>query len=486
MKFIVYLLALILSVSFFYACDNDDNFSASSDLRLTFSSDTVKFDTVFTTIGTATKRLKIYNRNNNAISISNIELLSPQRTGFRMNVDGESGNSIQNVDILGKDSVYAFIEVTVDPLNQNSPLLISDSIRFQFNGVTQYVRLEAIGQDVIIWNNKTITENTTITGEKPFLIYNTLHVAENATLHMEKNTRLYFHSNAGMLINGKIEAVGTIAEPVVFRGDRMDNLFEAPPLSYDRIPGQWKGITLASNSYNNRFENVRIRNGIYGIVCQASDTSQTKVELLNTVIQNTTKEGLSSVNSKIDAKNCLVANSGTHTVKLIGGSYNFLHCTIANYMNYTGTFKKGTLTISNSGKDENEKDASAALGTCRFISTIVSGSSNTNEIEIKPTQGMVFRYHFLNCLLNTNGTDDENFVNTVWNQNPLFKYIYSTGDAHANPNLYFYYDFSLTENSPARNHASRQYAAELPEDIVGKSRRSDEAPDIGCFEWKES
>lgn len=486
MKFIGYFIALLISASILYACDDDDNFSTSSDMRLTFSNDTVRFDTVFTTIGTATKRLKVYNKNRDALTISSIELMKPEETGFRMNVDGESGNTINNVDILGEDSLYIFVEVTINPLNQNNPLLISDSIRFRFNGVTQYVTLEAIGQDAIIWKSESITQETTLTGEKPFLIYDYLRIEKDAVLNIEKNVRMYFHNNAVLDIQGRINAQGTIDEPVIFRGDRMDNLFESPRLPYDRIPGQWYGIRIAPDSYGNRFENVRIRNGVYGVYAEPSDTLQVKASFVNTIIQNTTKGVLHCINSKIDARNCLFANSGEYTINLVGGSYNFLHCTIANYMIYNGTSRKGTVSVVNKGYDlASNKEYTFAVGTCNFISSIISGlNRNSQDIYLNSSGGQVFNYYFLNSLLNISGSDDGRFVNTVWNENPSFKYIFSSNDTQNNPGGYFYYDFDLNENSPARNKASRQYAAELPEDIRGTSRRSDEAPDIGCYEWK--
>ncbi|MDL2215085.1 hypothetical protein LJC00_02715 [Dysgonomonas sp. OttesenSCG-928-M03] len=486
MKLIACIITSLIALSLFFSCDNNDHFSTDSNMRLAFSSDTIRFDTVFTSLGTATKRLKIYNRNSDALTINNVELMNAAKTGFRMNVDGFSGNSVGNVDILAKDSIYVFIEATIDPLNQNNPLFISDSIRFQFNGVTQYVRLEAIGQDVILWKGKKIEKDTTLTAEKPFLIYDSLYVKEGVTLNIEKNSHFYFHSNASFSIAGNVNAKGTIQEPVVFRGDRTDNIFESPKLSYDRVPGQWYGVKLAPKSYNNHFENVRIRNSVYGVLCLPSDTAQTKISLMNTTIQNTTKDIISAVNAKIDAQNSLFANSGTYTINIIGGSYNFLHCTIANYMAYNGTTRRGTMLISNSGTDTSGKSQSAALGTCRFINTIIAGAGNNkDEIKLNSTGSLAFNYIFINSLLKVPGTDDQYFINTVWNEDPGFRYIYKTGDAQVNPNLYYYYDFSIGENSKAINKASRQYAAKLPNDITGVSRRNDDGPDIGCFEWKK-
>lgn len=485
MKSVVYLITLLTSLSLFFACDNDDNFSNNSSLRLSFSTDTLRFDTVFTTVGTATKRLKVYNRNKDGLSINSIEIMNAANTGFRMNVDGVSGNKINNVDILGKDSIYIFVEVTVDPLDQNKPMLVDDSIRFQFNGVTQYLRLEAIGQDVVLWRGKTISKDTTLTGEKPFLVYDGLTVSKEVTLSMQKNVQLFFHSGAKMLINGRVDAVGTIAEPVVFRGDRLDNLYQSGNVSFDRVPGQWGGIEVAADSYNNNFENVRIRNGIYGVLFHNSDPAKQKATFMNTIIQNCSKEVLWAVNCKITARNTLFANSGSYAVRLLGGSYDFLHCTIANYMDsYWGFLpRRSAMLLSNKGTDAADKTVVYPLVNSSFTNTIVAGRGNA-ELEIAKSDDVVFTYSFLNCLIKVKGTDDNLFVNTVWNVDPAFKYIYSFESAAGDTNLYYSYDFRLLESSPAINKGSRQAAVALPTDLVGVSRRSDEGPDIGCFEWK--
>lgn len=484
MKLVVYFTIVIVSLSLFFACDKDNDFSTNSSLRLTFSADTVRFDTVFTTIGTATKRVKVYNRNKDGLKLSSIEIMNPEKTGFRMNVDGISGNKINNVDILGKDSLYIFVEVTVDPLNKNNPILVDDSIRFQFNGVTQYLRLEAIAQDVILWKDKTIDENTILRDEKPFLIYGGLTVSKDVTLTIEKNVRFYFHSEAKLLINGRIDAVGTIDEPVVFRGDRMDNLYQSGNVPFDRVPGQWGGIEIAADSYDNNFENVRIRNSIYGVLCHEANADQQKVKLVNTIIQNTSKEGLWAVNCKIIAHNTLFANSGGYTVRLLGGSYEFVQCTVANYMDNNWGFipRKNAMLLANKGVDVTGKTVSYPLRNTSFINTIIAGRG-TSELALADVDASLdFKYSFVNCLIKNNGTDDNDFVNTVWGVDPRFEYIYSFESAAGDTNLYYVYDFRLSENSPAIHKGSRQGAVDLPFDIVGVSRRNDQGPDIGCYE----
>lgn len=484
MRIIVYILILTLAIPLFFACDNDDKFTDDSNVRLDFSSDTVRFDTVFTGIGTATKRLKIYNKDKKAVSISNIELMSAGKTGFRMNVDGESGNKISNVDILGKDSIYVLVEVTVNPLDRDNPLLIADSIRLQYNGVTRYIRLEAIGQDVVLWKAKKIDQDTTLTSEKPFLIYDSLRVQKNAKLTIGENVKMYFHSGAGLSVQGTIEAKGTIEAPVVFRGDRMDNMLESPVLPYDRVPGQWQGISIAGDSYGNIFENVRIRNSVHGILCYPSDTVKQKARLWNTIIQNTTKEGLWAVNARISAKNSLFANSATNAIKLLGGSYEFIHCTIANYMyGVFITVRKPAMLIENTGTDMNGKSQVVPLGRCRVVNTIVSGSTVGNNLVLTNDGKVAFNHLFRYCLLKEKGTDDANFVNNVWNKDPLFEFIYSFETAENNPDKAYYYNYELGNESPAIAAASRIFSDnDLARDIRGVSRNDASGPDIGCYE----
>ena len=115
----------------------DDDFTTNPSHVLAFSTDTVAFDTVFTTIGTSTRSFRIYNRNKKSLNISSIKLADAEHSGFHINVDGMSGDNFTNVEIRGKDSLYVFVEANIDPTNQDNPIFIIDSIVFVTNGVQQ-------------------------------------------------------------------------------------------------------------------------------------------------------------------------------------------------------------------------------------------------------------------------------------------------------------------------------------------------------------
>ena len=102
-----------------------------SKKNLSFSIDTLVFDTVFTSIGSTTKQFKIYNKENKTVNITDIELMGGDASPFRMNVDGIMSTKIQDIELEGKDSLFTFLEVRLKVNNQTNPMVIRDSIRFR-------------------------------------------------------------------------------------------------------------------------------------------------------------------------------------------------------------------------------------------------------------------------------------------------------------------------------------------------------------------
>jgi hypothetical protein len=149
MKIIIKIAVLFL-LSFlvfdFSSCKKDKLITDSS-AKLQFSQDSVLFDTVFTTIGSSTKNIRVRNKNNQRIKISSIQLQGGTASPFIINVDGSPGKSFTDIEIAANDSMYIFIQVNVNPTNTNSPLIISDALVFSVNGNQQTVQLEAWGQD---------------------------------------------------------------------------------------------------------------------------------------------------------------------------------------------------------------------------------------------------------------------------------------------------------------------------------------------------
>jgi hypothetical protein len=442
-----------------FACSNDDNFSSDGNLSLSFSADTIRFDTVFTNIGSPTQQFKIYNRNNQSLVISSIELMNPDKSGFRMNIDGEKGTKLANVEILKKDSLFGFIEVTANTESEN-PLLIRDSIRFETNGNIQYLQLEVVGQDVYIWRGGRITADSVVTAKKPLLVCDSIVVDRGVTATFEAGAKVFFKSGASLRVHGTMNVGGTIAKPVVFRGDRFDKIEGNIP--YDNVPGQWDGVYFYPESYNNLLKNINIRNAERGITFYPSDVRYKKATLINTIVQNTTQYGVLAGNCNISGGNCLFANSKGAALMLIGGEYSFLHCTIANYFGWSVRSSE-SLVVGN--------DSGMPLTKCGIINTIVYGSY-AQELKLDSVPDAAFDYQFINCLIKGSEIADSRFADIIWNADPQFEGL--------NPDGTYSYNFGLKNNSPAIGKANSAYSASLPFDLNGQSRLPN--PDIGCYE----
>ncbi|HMU69603.1 MAG TPA: hypothetical protein PKC38_06335, partial [Chitinophagales bacterium] len=126
----IFSLALALVVS---GCRREI-INTDTTAKLRFSEDTVHFDTVFSTVGSVTLSLILFNDFNTTLEVSNITLAGGAFSQFRMNVDGAPGDVFDNIQIPPNDSLYVFVEVTVDPNEEALPYVIEDSILFSTNG----------------------------------------------------------------------------------------------------------------------------------------------------------------------------------------------------------------------------------------------------------------------------------------------------------------------------------------------------------------
>ena len=236
MKRIFYLLTIVMLMM---ACADDDNFSTASGLRLTFTKDTVKMDTVFARTPSSTYSFWVHNLNDEGIRLSSIHLNRRNQTGFRVNVDGSYldnalGSQVNDLEIRRNDSILVFVELTSTETSQLEPKLIEDDLVFTLeSGVEQRVNLRAWTWDAEKMYDPVVVGEQTIESAIPIIIYGGLTVPEGTRLNL-RNSTLYFHEGAGIECYGDL-----IIENCLLRGDRLDHMFDYLP--YDRVSGQWKG-----------------------------------------------------------------------------------------------------------------------------------------------------------------------------------------------------------------------------------------------------
>lgn len=462
---------LLLSiVAFLFSCEKE-TFNNSSNAVLLFSNDTIMFDTVFTTVGSATHRFTVKNQYKETIKISSIYLAGNDNSPFRLNIDGYAGNSLNNIELREKDSLYIFVEITVDPTGSNLPIVVKDSIIFSFNNKQQDVDLIAFGQDVHKIN-KGIIETETWIADKPYLIYDYLFVDTNSTLTIEPGAILHFHKDARMYVAGTVKADGSFDAPVIFQGDRLEE-------DYKDIPGQWDGIWLLPGSKDNFFDFVEIKNAIIGIqVDTLANLSKPTLYIANSKIQNMTSAGIYAQGSTIEANNCLISNCGQFALALtIGGSYEFYHCTFANYWGYS-TRSTPSILLNNYYIDINGNIQVRSLNKAFFGNCIVYGNKESELIlDNVGTSNEVFNFTFDHSLLKLSSdfstSDPLSFNSVIINEDPKFK----------DP---FEYDFELDTLSIAKDKGKVEFGNLFPLDINLNSRTSDSGPDLGAFERIEN
>lgn len=463
------LLMPLVSVS----CDDEEEYTVSPSALLEFSTDTVRFDTVFTTIGSSTRLFKVYNRGDESLMIPSIRLAGDGETGFRVNVDGMSGTAFSDVELRDGDSLYVFVEVTVDPRDENNPFLLRDSLIFSLqSGLLQQVQLEAYGQDMVVIRGRVFKQDATLTGDRPYVVYDSIVVDSGSVLQLAEGTRLHFHSGAFMRVDGTLRAEGTATRPVVFRGDRLDNMFDYLP--YDRLDNQWGGITLGSSSYDNYLNYVDIHSGGWGIRCDSADAAESKLTIENSVIHNVAGDALSAVNGRLWVGNTELTNAGGHCLRVRGGDVQVVFSTLANF--YPWTYRGAALSLSNEW---------CPLTRADFRSCIITGYSS-NELMMWPTSvsdSLTFNYHFDHCMIDvpTDSIQGDCYVACV--ADSVGAEVSRIDNFPSIDTDIFYYDFALDSLSRAVGAGNPADARLLyPVDRLGRSRLDDDTPDAGARE----
>jgi hypothetical protein len=459
------------------ACHPERHYIEDSDARLSFTLDTVYFDTVFTTIGTVTESFRVKNPHNQFIMIDDISLAGGASSMFRINVDGMPGTHFSQVEIGPKDSLYVFVEATLDPNMSDEILRIQDSIVFLTNGNLQDIDLVAWGQDVHILRDSVIDQHTVWTADKPYLVINYVYVDSVSSLTLEPGVRVHLHRDALLFVDGTLQVEGSVEEPVYFGGDRLEEF-------YDNIPGQWGLIYLSEWSRNNRINHAEIVNGTLGILISAPPESgnQPDLHISNTIINQMSSNGIYALNASVTGANLVIGDCGGSCASLLyGGRYEFTHCTFANYwINWYSNRQLPALYLADYFGNYDEEGnliiyAGGDFEKAEFRNSIIFGSS-AMELLIDSYEGRQLNYLFDHCLtrIDEDSLDypsDPLFSNIINNEDPLFDSIHVS--------------FELDTLSPAKDAGLPAHAVQFPFDLNGNSRRDDEAPDLGAYERVE-
>lgn len=494
---------IILTILFgTISCRKDFSAELSAG-ELKFSKDTVFLDTVFSNIGSSTYSFKVYNKSNNNISIPSISLGNGENSFYRLNVDGTPGKYFEDTEILAKDSIFIFVETTID-YNQVSNPIYTDSIVFSGGGYTQDVKLVSLVKDAhflfpskdsngfiqtitigidedgeeIVVNGFYLEDNTTFTNEKPYVIYGYCAVPTNKTLTVEAGATIYFHANSGLIIdkNASLNIQGTLNNEVIIEGDRLEP-------SFSDVPGQWGTIWLRAGSKNHHIDYAIIKNATAGIIVDSiASISEPTLTIKNTQIYNSSNFGILGRETNIEGENLVINNSGQSSLAcIIGGAYNFTHSTFTNYWN--NSLRQFPSVLINNYFSYLENDQVVVetrdLKAANFTNCIIDGNNNI-ELAVDKIEGSVFNYFFENNMIKFNDynnnyinipeydfEDMNHYLNSIINGEPDFKSP-STNE------------FIIGQNSDGIEKAATAGSIAVPFDILGVLRSS--PGDIGAYQ----
>jgi len=492
-KYIFFFLFCFLAFGLMLQSCNDESFIEEGSADLDFSLDTLRFDTVFTELGSATRFFKVFNPHDQSIRISNLRLESGAQSFFRLNVDGVGGNDYQDVEILAKDSLWVFVEVTIDPDNplSASPFIIEDKVLFSTNGNEQVVYLEAFGQNANYFPNRFFGGNDTLftcnfdsiifDDPKPYVFYGII-VVDRCTWVFPEGTQIYVHGGVGnnedtgiyndglivFLEEGRLKSRGTLNNPVIIQGDRLEEPF-------GEIAGQWGGIRFFNESYDNEINHTTIKNSIVGVRVDSSAFLQ----ISNSRIMNTSSSGIIGVHGNITAQNTLVHSNGGNGVQLAwGGNYEFDYCTVASYGNQSEALRANNYLCTDP----------LCLGELlinrfegRFSNCIFTGSGSDEILLEDGTFGNnpgVFDYNFNNCVVRV-----DEFLDTELFSN-FFQFCDECYNVQFGDAVFLdtdESDYHLDTLSVAENKALP--SLDFPLDIE-ENLRDANMPDAGCYEYQ--
>jgi len=477
MKQILSLLISFLVLTGFISCDDLTNNGASQG-AIAFSKDTLTFDTVFTTVGSATARVMVYNRRSQPLVIENVYLAGGSNSVFRVNVDGSTSkdHSFGPITLRSRDSMYIFVEVKINPLQSDAAVLIRDSLLFTTAEGTKKMVLEAFGQDMEVLRSLHIKNDTLLNARLPYLIYGDLVVDSAATLQLAPGTRLFFHNNSNLLVYGHLKAEGTRSEPILIRGDRLDKIGFVPPVPYNLVAGQWGGIYLRNPMGNHVLRHVNVNSGYVGIYyVNNNKRNKPHLEITDCRIHNFLFYNLVAVNGDMTVSNSAITNSGGYTVYLNGGKHTFYHCTIANYFNNpTQSVARDNapafmmMTLARSYPMET-----------KVYNSVIAGSAQ-NELSLASRFDSLYKADIAySYIKRTKALTLSQFRNIRWSapKDTVFK------GTMQNLEKELTYNFIPDSVSPLRGMADPEMAKRFPFDLNGRNRLEDGAPDAGAYEW---
>lgn len=416
MKKLLYMIVLSVAPIMLLSCEQETFVRDGGEVQLAFSIDTVAFDTVFTTMGTATQKVTVYNRSDDNLILSSVTLEKGRTSRFRLNVDGDTSMIAHDVEIEAGDSIFVFVQANINPNDEQSPFLVEDAVSFS-NG--QRLPLTAWGRNAVyhitprdsVWLR---IGSETWTDSLPHVVVGNVLVSEDCTLRLTAGAEVHFATNAMLIVDSaaRLLVQGTAERPVLLTSLRHDGW-------YRFLPGQWQTVWFYNYSTGNMIDHAVIENATGGLRCYPG----AQLTVSNSILRNISDCAIIGQGATVTGNNLLVYDCLAGFTALMGGSYDFRRCTFANYWSYNAR-KIETIVLSNQMLTS-AGVVGGALTKADFVDCIIWGTRSP-EVLVSEDERWSFNYRFMHSIVRGG----------EWDEDPLF----------TNPRED---DYTLQEDSPA-------------------------------------
>ncbi len=478
-KSTIYIVLCAILLSFAgTSCKKSNDVILTGDNAIGFSADTVTFDTVFTSLGSFTTWIKVYNHQNSAVTLNSVRLEKGANSYFHLNVDGREGNEVKSVEIAAHDSIYVFATVNIDPRDELTPFIVEDRLIATLNGREYAVPFVAYGQDAN-YVVDSVLQTQTWSDKKPYVIIHDALVENGHTLTIAPGTRVYVHADSRLYVQGTLKAIGTKTDSIIFQGDRLDRKY----FGNVGYPGEWGGLYFFGTSSNNELRHVILRNcgntsrrfGGQPAAIQVDYDTAAKpgytLSMYNSRIENSIGYGILSFTGKVYAENCLIHTTGAQAVGVFqGGAYDFVNCTFANYgSKAVSHINNPTVGILNY-LEISENNYVVGPLICNMTNCVAYGSLETEFVIDTVYTTAQYECNLTNCLVRAKDGLPAHVKANACIVNPTNTNVFANyGD----------FDFSPAAGSPL---IDKGLANGIVTDIDNNPRTG--IPDIGCYEYK--
>lgn len=393
------------------SCIDDSVSTATADAPV-FADDTLRLGRVWAGEQSATVITTLHNHADKKITIDRLTVADCTGGSLLINVDGFSGTEFSGIDIRANDSIYILAEVVPESN-------FTAKIQVTANGVTNYLPVTATTLSPITLRDFTVNGETSIAEGENVRVFGALRVAEGATLHILPGASLYFHDGASLTVDGRIDLAGTPERNITLNGDRLTDVIKGIP--FDVMAGQWEGITFGEGSKGNTMQCTVVRNTRLATTLLPGS----ELSLNNCLLSNSQADLVSIDHATLRAEGTEFSNAARALLNIAGGNANISRSTFANYYLFALP-SAAAITI--------DTDATLSIDE-----SIVAGDCSPAAI---PNGNNSFL--FSNTLFQAAGSDDDNFIDCIWNADPRFLLDLDN----------YLMDFRLDADSPARQKAS--------------------------------